>query len=340
MIYGRREMLKLAPGRSSAIDGAYWLHVSREAMACRFEVTLPEGLESAVAEASLALDEAGRIEAWLTPFRAESELSQLNRLAGDGEVVVAEELFGLLARSCRLAAETGGAFDITAGPLSRVWGFTRRAGRVPTPEELAVARALVGSGMIRLTAGARTVRFLRPGMEINPGGVGKGYALDRLAGRLRRAGIPALLTAGYSSMLALGEWWTVGIRHPRLGQTGQAGHAGNSKRRLATIRLRDLALGTSGSEEQSFTADGVSYGHIIDPRSGWPAPAGASVTVIAPSAERADALATAFYVGGRQMAAACCAANPGTVVIWLDPEADRPVVIGGNPQCEVTISDE
>ncbi|MFM8393619.1 MAG: FAD:protein FMN transferase [Acidobacteriota bacterium] len=330
-MYRRREILQ--PGRvRPTAAGGYWLHVSRPAMACRFEVTLPDEVESGVREASLALDEVGRIESRLSIFREESEITRLNRLAGRGPIEVDPDIFDLLVRCRDLSLATEGVFDITTGPLSRVWGFTRRAGRVPSGEELEAARRGVGMGRLGLDHAKRTVSFGGEGMEVNPGGVGKGYALDQVAARLRRHRIPALISAGYSSMLALGQIWTVGVRDPRCPV--------ESGRRLAVIRIRDLALGTSGSEEQSFEFEGVRYGHIIDPRTGWPAPAGLGVTVIAPSAELADGLATAFYVGGARLASQYCAAHPGVVVVMLEQGIARPLVIGENPQCEVTILNE
>ncbi|MFN9741730.1 MAG: FAD:protein FMN transferase [Acidobacteriota bacterium] len=298
-------------------------------MACRFEVTLPGEVETGVREASLALDGVARLESQLSIFREESLISRINREAARRAVEVEPGIFDLLVRCRDLSPATAGAFDITSGPLSRVWGFTRRAGRVPTREELGAARSLVGIDGLCLDPASLTVAFGRSGMEINPGSVGKGYAVDQVASRLRRQQIPALISAGYSSILALGQIWTIGIRDPRSPvETG---------RRLAVVRMRNLALGTSGSEEQSFEYLGVRYGHIIDPRTGWPAPPGRSVTVIAPAAELADGLATAFYIGGEPMARQYCETHPGIVVVMLDAGASRPTVIGDHPQCEVAI---
>jgi FAD:protein FMN transferase len=330
-MYRRRELLQ--PGRvSPAAGGGYWLHVSRPAMACRFEVTLPEEIETGVGEASLALDEVGRIESQLSIFREESAVSRVNRDAGAGPVEVEADLFSLLLRCRELSTATEQAFDITTGPLSRIWGFTRRAGRVPAAEEIAGARRKVGIDGLFLDPGRRSVAFGRPGMEINPGSVGKGYAIDRVAERLRQQRIPALISAGFSSMLGLGQIWTVGVRDPR--------YPIEAGRRLATVRMRNLALGTSGSEEQSFEYQGRRYGHIIDPRSGWPAPSGMSVTVVAPSAELADGLATAFYIGGERLARHYCDGHPGIVVVMLVDRAARPLVIGSHPQCEVMVLNE
>ncbi len=330
-MYRRRELLQ--PGRVDQFaGGGYWLHVSRPAMACRFEVTLPSEVESGVGEASLALDEVGRIESQLSIFREESEVSRINRQGSQMAVEIDADLFGLFRRCRDLSLATERAFDITSGPLSRVWGFTRRAGRVPGGEEIAEARRSVGIEGLLLDSDNHSVRLAWPGMEINPGSVGKGYAIDRVAGRLRRQRIPALITAGFSSMLALGQIWTVGVRDPR--------HPIGAGRRLATVRLRNLALGTSGNEEQSFEYEGRRYGHLIDPRTGWPAPSGMSATVIASSAEQADGLATAFYIGGERLARWYCDGNPGIVAILLGDGAERPLVIGSHPQCEVMLNEQ
>jgi FAD:protein FMN transferase len=333
LMYKRREILQLSP-RSAAATEAYWLHVSRTAMACRFEITLPHTAQAGVRAASATLDEVARFEQQLTVFRSDSEVSAINQHAATEALPVEPALFALLSSCQQLARATAGAFDITAGPLSRCWGFLRRQGRIPTPEEIEQARLCVGSEKLLLEAETKTIRFARPGVEINLGSIGKGYALDRVAEQMRGEMRTALLSAGSSSMRALGrgergQGWTVGIRHPR-----------KLNQRLAVLRLRDVALATSGSEEQFFEHEGQRYGHIIDPRTGWPADGVAGVTVVASSAAVADALATAFYVGGRAMAEDYCAAHPGTLAVLLERDAEQPLVIGRNPQCEVTILNE
>lgn len=329
-MYERREILKLAP-RRPAVTEAYWLHVSRMAMACRFEVTLPQTAQAGVRVASAALDEVARLEQQLTVFRPDSEISYINQNAARQAVKVEPALFTLLRLCQELSRLTTGAFDITANPLSSCWGFLRRQGRLPTTDQIEQARSNVGSEKLLLDAAAQTIRFAQPGVEINLGSIGKGYALDRVAAQMRGTVRTALLSAGSSSMRALGngersQGWTVGIRHPR--QPGQ---------RLAVLRLRETALATSGSEEQFFEYDGQRYGHILDPRTGWPAEGVAGVTVVTPSAALADALATAFYVGGRALAEAYCAAHPGTLAVLMERDALQPVILGHNPQCEVEI---
>jgi thiamine biosynthesis lipoprotein len=329
-MYERREFLKLAP-RSEPPRESYWLHVSRSAMACRFEITLPQTAQAGVRVASAALDEVARLEQQLTVFRADSEVSYINEHAAVQAVKVEPALFALLRLCQELSRLTTGAFDITAGPLSRCWGFLRRQGRLPNAEEIAAARLNTGSEKLLLDAETRTIRFAQPGVEINLGSIGKGYALDRVAEQLRGSVRTALLSAGSSSMRALGsgergKGWTVGIRDPR-----------KLDQRLAVLRLRNAALATSGNEEQFFEHAGQRYGHILDPRTGWPAEGVAGVTVVTSSAALADGLATAFYVGGRALAEAYCAAHPGTLAVLLERDAVQPVIIGHNPQCEVEI---
>jgi FAD:protein FMN transferase len=330
-MFKRREFLKFTP-REAAPPSGYWLHVQRPAMACRFEVTLLLRDQAGVCAAQQALDEVAKLEEQLTIFKQSSEVSFINRHAASRAVHVEPSLFELLRLAQQLSRETAGAFDITSGPLSQCWGFLRRQGRIPAPEESEQARALVGSEKLLFDPDSRTVRFARPGVELNLGSIGKGYALDRIAASLRQRVRTALLSAGSSSMRALGSGergqrgWTVGVRHPR-----------DKRRRLAIVRLRDVALSTSGSEEQFFEHDGKRYGHIIDPRTGLPAERVSGVTVIAPSAALTDALATAFYVGGAELARTYCDAHPGVLVLLLEQGAEQPLVIGSNSQCEVEI---
>jgi len=307
----------------------YWLHVNRTAMACRFEVTLPIDDRAGVEVATSALDRIDDLEAQLSVFRESSEISFINREAASRTVVVEQSLFELLSLCRRLYETTGGAFDVTVGPLTRCWGFLRRTGQIPSADKLEYARSLVGSDKMILDHETRSIRFLREGMEINLGSIGKGYALDRVATSMRQRVASALLNGGASSFYAIGagvqnDGWSVGLRDPR-----------NKTRRIATLRLRDCALSTSGSEEQFFEHDGQRYGHIIDPRSGWPAQLMTSVSVVAGSAAVSDALATAFYIGGREVAERYCAENPGVLAIMLERNAERPVIIGRNQDCRI-----
>jgi thiamine biosynthesis lipoprotein len=312
------------------VSDGYWLHVSRAAMACRFEVTIPRRETAGVSVAHTALDIAGRIEAQLTVFRESSEVSYINRNAGYRAIRVEPSLWALLNRCRELNRDTDGAFDIASAALSRCWGFLRRQGRVPQSSEIDEALSVAGSDKVRFDDQAQTIRFERPGVELNFGSIGKGYALDLMSRVMRSRVQTALLSAGSSSLLAigagdrLGGGWKVGIRHPS-----------HQYRRIAVLRLRDCAVSTSGSEEQFFEYDGKRYGHIIDPRSGAPAEGVASATVIAVSAALTDALATACYVGGVELAERYCASNPGVMAIILESGASQPVILGANERCNV-----
>jgi thiamine biosynthesis lipoprotein len=281
-------------------DGAdiHTLVVGREAMACRFEAVFNVGeVPDATELGCAALDLVDDIEAAFSVYRDSSEVSRLNAGAAAGWQTVSEEVLGLLLRARDLHDRTGGGFDIAAGALVRAWGFLRRQGRTPTDDELAAARAASGMQYVELDAAGRRVRFTRPGVEINPGAIGKGWAIDRAVGLLADAGVPSVLVhGGQSSVRARGvhgpavpgrRGWQVGLRHPLF-----------PARRLATITLHDRALGTSGSGTQFFVDRGRRLGHILDPRTGRPAAGVLSATVIAPTAAVADALSTAAYVLG------------------------------------------
>lgn len=300
------------PAPASAVGvqpGSHLLSVSREAMACLFEIVFDAALYRDRTDAAVAaLDVVETLEAQLTVYRDTSEVVEMNRHASSGPVVVERGLYELLKRAVALSQATGGAFDITAGRLSKVWGFYRRQGKMPAAEEVAVALATVGSQNLELDDVECTVRFLQPDLELNLGAIGKGYAIDRAATALEQASIlDFLIHGGNSSVLARGArqnsellaGWSVALRHPLKPEV-----------RLAEFALCNQALGTSGSGTQFFHHQGKRYGHIIDPRTGWPADEVLSATVIAPTAEQADALSTAFYILGIEPAQRFCQTHP------------------------------
>jgi thiamine biosynthesis lipoprotein len=321
----RRAFLNLRQSRVASAE-EYWLHVNRKAMACKFEVTLHQSTECGVSIASNALDQVEEIEKQLSVFKEDSAVSVVNRNASTQAVRVDRSLFELLLLCKELHEETEGAFDITSGPLTRCWGFLKREGRLPSCNEIEKARALVGCDKLVLDETSRTAAFKQPGIEINLGSIGKGYALDVVSEHFKRENEPALLSAGASSFLATGATrvWLVGIRHPRAKQ-----------KRLASVRLHGCAMSTSGSEEQFFESGGRRFGHIIDARTGWPAEKVSSVTVVANSAALSDALATAFFVGGRELAERYCAKHRDVMAILLEADTQRPTIIGSNKHCAV-----
>ncbi|MDG2384039.1 MAG: FAD:protein FMN transferase [Pirellulaceae bacterium] len=303
------------PAGSDSLEGrTYLVQIGRRAMACEFDVYLNAGEHEAATEYAIeALDLIEEIEDQLSVYRHRSEVSRLNLVAATRPVSVDRRLYQLLKSAIQLHKETKGAFDITSGPLIKVWGFYRREGKLPTSDALETARASVGSDYLKLSDDF-TVAFRRAGVEINLGGIGKGFALDQCQSLLReRAVEDFMIHGGNSSILASGDragsagsGWTVGIRHPL-----------RPERRIAEIRLRDKSLGTSGTGTQHFYHQGRKYGHIIDPRSGQPAEGVLSTTVVAPRAAIADALSTAFYVMGVDEIRQYCESHPeiGALII-------------------------
>ena len=283
---------------SQPLPELHTLVVGREAMACRFEVVFNAGEVPDATELGLAaLDLVDSIEDRITVYRESSELACLNATAAEGWQPVAGDVVALLTQARRLHEKTGGAFDPAAGSLVRAWGFLRRQGRTPDAAMLASARERSGMAHVEIDEYAGRVRFTRPGIELNLGAIGKGWALDAVIGMLTAAGVGSVLVhGGSSSVRAVGvqgpavlgrRGWRVGVRHPL-----------RPGRRLATVRLVDAALGTSGSGTQFFVDRGRRLGHILDPRTGVPAEGVLSSTVIAPQAADADALSTALYVLG------------------------------------------
>jgi thiamine biosynthesis lipoprotein len=287
------------------------LHVTRRAMACDFELrfSAAEG-EDRLALALETLEMLDPLERQLSFFQTDSELNRINLLAGEQPVLVEPELFELLQLAVKLSAETQGAMDITSTPLWQLWGFARRAGGIPTEEQIAEALSQVGSRLVQLDPAEKSVFFTQPGVKLNLGSLGKGYALDRLADALCEGGMKDfLLHGGQSSILARGEGigergegrgarregWIVGVPNPQM-----------PSRRIAEIHLKNKALGTSSAQFQSFRYEGKRYGHLIDPRTGRPAEGVLSATAVAPNATLADALSTAFYVLGPEASQAYC----------------------------------
>jgi thiamine biosynthesis lipoprotein len=290
-------------------------------MATRFEIVLhgdnPVALRAAGEE---ALDEIERLEAQLSLYRVTSEIAHLNARAASQPVRVTPDLFALLQQAQKLHQETGGAFDISIAPLVRCWGFMEGSGRFPNPEELAEARAKVGMHLVQLDEQGLTVKFARDGVMLDLGAIGKGYAIERAAERLREAGVAsALLHGGTSSVYGLGrppdaEFWKVAVAgteelnqlHKLNGLHGlqeseekAAGEASGSGG-LYAVPLKDESLSVSAVWGKYFEAEGKTFGHVLDPRSGQPVAGAVLAAVVLPSATETDALSTALLAIGSE----------------------------------------
>jgi thiamine biosynthesis lipoprotein len=252
--------------------------------------------------------ETAALERVLSGFDPTSALSDLNAGAGGPARAVPPDLERILRESLALSAATGGAFDVTVGPLVALWRDAARRGRAPSDEELRAARARVGARLVSIEPGA--VRLAAPGMAIDVGGVGKGYALDRLAETLARAGTgDALLSFGESSVLALGAppeggRWRLLVRGPGGEYAG-------------LIALRDQALSVSASLGASERLGARRLGHVIDPRSGLPVEEERVAVVTAPTATLAEGWSTALVVLGAEPGLALAQAAPGVEALLL-----------------------
>lgn len=305
-------------------EQTYLLDISRRAMACQFQILLNADEQHSSAETAVeALDLVEGLEAQLSIFRPESQITRINQLAAENPQTISPEVFQLLFLAKQIWQETNGAFDITSTPLSKAWGFHARQSTLPLPEDIISAKKSIGCQFLQLKNNA--VSFDHPQLEINLGGIGKGYALDRCHQHFASQQIENyLLHAGHSSILAHGNrknltaknrGWQIALRHPLIPQ-----------RQLANFWLQNKAIGTSGDANQFFYHQGKRYGHVIDPRSGWPVQHTLSATVISHSAAAADALATAFFVIGPENATRYCQQHPDTSFIIAAPSERNRVI--------------
>ena len=303
------------------------VRVACHAMATRFEIVLhganPVSLRAAGEE---ALYEIQRLESQLNFYSETSELSGINARAARKAIKVEPGLFQLLQRARALHRETSGAFDITVAPLMRCWGFMRDTGRVPHPSDLEAARALVGMDQVELNERDFTVRFAQPGVMIDLGAIGKGYAVELAAEVLREDGVAsALVHGGTSTIYAIGappgeSAWTVAVEFPEISAPAsnadtrdtpsasecqpltlwESSRDSSAKNILAVVPLRDEALSVSAVWGKAFQSEDQLLGHVIDPRTGQPASRALLAAVVLPSATEADAFSTALLIGGKK----------------------------------------
>jgi FAD:protein FMN transferase len=272
--------------------GSAWLVRVHYVMGTLLEIQLPgAGISGERLLASL-FGVASRHDEIFSTFKPNSPVSRFNRSGSvQGPYRVPEEVIELASISQRLTAQTDGAFDITVMPLVRLWQEAAKRQRWTEADKIAAARQLVGAAQLAVDPIAQTVHGLAGGMELDFGGIAKGYCVDRMVELLHREGASnALINFGESSIAALGTDpagcpWRVRVRDPQ-----------RPARTALTLRLGNMAIGSSASYEHRSKIAGRLIGHIINPRTGMPAPNDVAVTVIAPSATLADALSTALVV--------------------------------------------
>ena len=299
------------------------LERSTDAMGTTFSVVLHGSDQASMNQAvDAAFAEVHRLDELLSNYRPQSEWSRINREAASRPVAASPELFRLLSDCIEYSRESEGTFDLTVGPLMRAWGFFGGNHHVPSADQIRDALQLVGYQHVKLDPQTQSVSFDRSGVEIDPGGVGKGYAVDRMVEILRARGIRnALVAASGSSLFGLGnppdepQGWPISIADPW-----------DHRKNAARVFLKDASLSTSGSYEKSFRSGGHRYPHIIDPRSGVPSERAVQVSVIAPRTIDSEVWAKPYFIQGGAWTAEhkpkswrvlYCEDTPGAACSWL-----------------------
>jgi FAD:protein FMN transferase len=290
---------------------------SHEAMGTEFTVAVYGRDQNFLAETvEQVFEEIDRIDQQMSNYKPESELSQINRLAASEDVLVTPNLFALLQTSLHYSEETGGGFDITVGPLMKAWGFFRGQGRVPSSAELKDVLKHVGYQHVKLDPARRTIHFDVPGIELDLGGIAKGYAVERAVRVLRDNGITsAFVSSGMSSIYALGappgeKGWKITLRDPF-----------DEKKAADVVYLKNFAMSTSGNYNKFFKLGGKMYSHIMDPHTGMPVEGMLATTIFVAGGTDSDALSK-LYVLGVEGSRRYLATHPDIEAIFYVPKGE------------------
>ncbi len=264
-------------------------------MGDRFEITaVHEDSVLCKKAVKAAIAEISRIENLISEWKPDSETSRINDNAGVRPVSVSIELFDLIFRSIKVSLLTDGAFDITFAPMNNIYKFDKQEHPLPSKEHVSEWKQKVGFRNIIMDETYKTVFLPEKGMKIGFGGIGQGYAANRAKEVMLKTGIENGVVNASGDILAWGKRddgkdWEVGIGNPK-----------NPREHIAWLKADDIAITTSGNYEKYFMSNGMRYGHVIDPRTGYPAAGLKSVTIVCPDAELADALDTAVFVLGKE----------------------------------------
>ncbi|WP_413997323.1 FAD:protein FMN transferase [Maribacter sp. 2307ULW6-5] len=282
-------------------------------MGSRFELTVvAQDSASAHGHLDRAIGEIARIERLISSWDPRSQTTAINQNAGVAPVTVAPELYALIARALEISKATDGAFDITYAAMDRLWTFDGTMRVMPSPQAVAASVVKVGYGKVVLHEAEGSVYLPEKGMKIGFGAIGKGYAADRAKKLLQEAGVRAGIINAGGDMQAWGKQpngsdWQVAITNPM-----------DKNKAFALLPIGDRAVVTSGNYEKFVRINGTRYVHIIDPRTGYPSTGILSVSVFAPKAELADALATAIFVMGKEVGLDRVNQLPGVECIIID----------------------
>jgi thiamine biosynthesis lipoprotein len=244
--------------------------------------------QQAIEEAFAAIAEVDRL---MSNYRSDSELSALNHSAAHGPIAVSEPMLRVLEAARSVSAASNGAFDVTVGPLLKRWGFFDKHARVPPDAELETIRPLVDYRNVVIDTEAHSVRFVREGVDVDLGGIAKGFAVEVAANVLRRHALGGLVDAGGNQYM-VGRppgkaRWSVGIKNPDA-----------PDRLLGVIDVEEGSVSTSANDSNFLVVDGRRYGHLLDPHTLKPSTASESVTIVSRDGTLADAMSKAAFVLG------------------------------------------
>ncbi|WP_246196120.1 exo-beta-N-acetylmuramidase NamZ domain-containing protein [Aquisphaera giovannonii] len=292
-------------------------------MGCSFKLVLySTGAGEARSASRAAFDRIAALDACLSDYDADSELSRLGLRSGGPPVPVGADLFDVLRLSKEFHARTGGVLDVTIAPVGRLWRRARRDRKLPDPALLAKARDLVGADMMKLDPEKRTVQLTKPGMRLDVGGIAKGYASQAAIDVLRARGVARALVGGAGDIV-IGDpppgepGWTIAV----------SGLDPNAPEPLTYLLLKNCAISTSGDAERFVVIDGKRYSHIINPVTGMGVVERASVTVVAPDGGTADALETSVYMMGPERGLSLIEGMPGVAAVYVRETPDGPRVV-------------
>ena len=281
-------------------------------MGSEFKIVLYTPDEATASSASrAAFERIAALDATLSDYQPESELMRLcDRAGGPAGRGQCRPVRRCSSDRGGCTSKAAGAFDVTVGPVVRLWRRARRDRKMPAADLLAKARALVGSDRMRLDPAARTVQLLKPGMKLDLGGIAKGYACGEAIAVLKRHGVTSALVAGSGDIVVSGP-----PPGPRAGPSASARSRPPRRPRASFLRLRDAAVSTSGDAERFVEIEGKRYSHIVDPKTGLGVVDRSSVTVVAPDGATADSLDTAAYVLGPERGLALVEATEGAAAL-------------------------
>jgi thiamine biosynthesis lipoprotein len=292
-------------------------------------VAVAEDSQTAASCAEKGIAEILRIEELMSDYKDDSDISLLNRDGFKGPVKLSADSFELLERSCEISRMTGGAFDVTAGPLVDLWRVAGATNSLPSDAEIAKTLEKVGFGKLRLDRDKMTARFDVDGMRVDPGAVAKGYAVDAAVSAAKRNGAMGAMVEIGGDIRCFGapprnkNAWRIGLENAGSGRRG-----GGSDSILIVLKIPDAAVATSGHHRRFAVVEGRRISHIVDTSDGSGSDKLSSVTVIAPTATDADALATAVIVMGREK---------GLELIESLPETEA-ILVGNAPEYEIVKS--